>query len=225
MDLKSLVQKCVYRIEPNPVGGFIARPADPTIPPLEAPTREELQQKIQAKAIAALGEAFPSFTIPLQDKRLKLELHIDHTPGGGFKVHSEDPGTAMDPATREKIDHFAEHFLDFVEKHFPHLAETIATQANGKAIQVLGTERLNMSGNSPLEISQGFNPSQPAAGNDTVAVGVQSYAANAEQAFWKNTALANAPITPESSGSGRVFLFILALLALAALIYFFVYQR
>jgi hypothetical protein len=225
MEIKNLVQRFVYRIEPNPAGGFIARPADPTIPPLEASTREELQQKIQAKAIAALGEAFPGLKIPLRDKRLNFELHVDHTPGSGFRVHSDEPGTpTIDPAIHEKIDHFAEQLLDFVEKHFPHLSETIATQVKSNTIQVFTNEKITANKNSPLGIAQGSSPSLM-AGTDNGLAGVWQDTAPVEPTLLNSTPLGNSPIIPESSGSGKIFRFILILLIIAALMYFFAHQR
>jgi len=47
MELKRLISHFTYRIEPKPGGGSIAHPADPSVAVLEAPTREELQKKIQ----------------------------------------------------------------------------------------------------------------------------------------------------------------------------------
>jgi len=44
-----------YCIEPKPEGGFIARSDDPGMEPLEGATKEELMQKIQAKAMASAG--------------------------------------------------------------------------------------------------------------------------------------------------------------------------
>jgi hypothetical protein len=37
--------------------------------------------------------------------------------------------------------------------------------------------------------------------------------------------ISNAPITPERSGGGSIFMFLLTLLVLAALMYFFLYHR
>jgi hypothetical protein len=51
MELKSLITHFTYRIEPKPAGGFITHTTNPTVPPLEAPTREELQRKIQANKL------------------------------------------------------------------------------------------------------------------------------------------------------------------------------
>jgi hypothetical protein len=93
MEIKRLVQECVYRIEPKPEGGFIARASDPDVPPLEAATREELQQKIQAKLVAALGVAFPGIQLPQQGTQVSVTMHVDRRPGGGFSVQSDNPGT------------------------------------------------------------------------------------------------------------------------------------
>src|SRR5436309_3257002 len=78
MELKRLVQSFTYRIEPKPEGGFISRVAYPTVPALEAPTREELQQKIQAKLLAQLGENFPGLKLPSQaNQQVKWEVPIE----------------------------------------------------------------------------------------------------------------------------------------------------
>ncbi len=136
MELKHLVQRFVYRIESKPEGGFIARASDPTVPPLEAATREELQRKIQEKLFAALGEAFPNLKLPIEDKQPKVNVPIEGQPGGGFAVHSQQTGnTGLDPATEAKIDHYAEELLGFVDKHFPHLSQTIAARIASEALK------------------------------------------------------------------------------------------
>ena len=93
MELKHLATRFTYKIEPKPEGGFIARSTDPTVPPLEAPTREELQHKIQANMVAALSDAFPGLKLPAQNKQVKFEVHIERKPGGGFAVQTDEPGT------------------------------------------------------------------------------------------------------------------------------------
>jgi hypothetical protein len=55
MDLKRLITQFAYRIEPKPEGGFIAHATDPSVPPLEAPTRQELQKKIQERIFAVIS--------------------------------------------------------------------------------------------------------------------------------------------------------------------------
>ena len=95
MELTNLIKRFAYRIEPKPEGGFIARSTDPTVPSLEAATREELQQKIQANLVAALKEKFPNLKLPasLPSQELKpgvqYQVHVERNPGGGFSVHSE----------------------------------------------------------------------------------------------------------------------------------------
>jgi hypothetical protein len=72
--------KLVYRIEPNPGGGFIARSADPKVAPLEAPTREELQQKIQAKIFDKLGTELSAMKLPA-DGQPGVAVQVERKPG------------------------------------------------------------------------------------------------------------------------------------------------
>ncbi len=229
MELKHLVQRFVYRIEPKPEGGFIARATDPTVPPLEAPTREELQQKIQAKLLAELGEQFPGLKLaPLENKQVKWEVHIDRKPGGGFTVHSDQPGTAsVDPATSEKIDHFAEELLGFVDKNFPQLSQTIASQVSARALKLFTAGETSASLDSSLPPSgpQGFLPTQPLQSPDAKAQDVKLEATTIEGTALNNAAFSNTPITPETSGSATIFRFVLTLLVIVALMYFFFYRR
>jgi len=229
MELKHLVQRFVYRIEPKPEGGFIARATDPTVPPLEAPTREELQQKIQAKLLAELGEQFPGLKLaPLENKQVKWEVHIDRKPGGGFTVHSDQPGTAsVDPATSEKIDHFAEELLGFVDRNFPQLSQTIASQVSARALKLFTAGETSASLDSSLPPSgpQGFLPTQPLQSPDAKAQDVKLEATTIEGTALNNAAFSNTPITPETSGSATIFRFVLTLLVIVALMYFFFYRR
>jgi len=72
VELKRIITKFTYRIESKPEGGFIAHASDPSLPPLEAPTRLELQQKIQANISAALAEEFPGLKLSADNQQLKL---------------------------------------------------------------------------------------------------------------------------------------------------------
>jgi hypothetical protein len=228
MEQKHLVQRCAYRIEPKPEGGFIARATDPSVPPLEAPTREELQQKIQAKFLAELGETFPGLKLPaLQNKQVKWEVHIDRKPGGGFSVHSEEPGApAGDPATHQKIDHFAEELLGFVDKHFPELSQAIANQADLREVKVFtgtgATARLDTS--SSLGSLKNLLPMQPVEDRDVKAQELTPEAATIEGITLDKTAISNQPITPEAGNFGSVLRFMFALLMLAALMFYFLHR-
>src|SRR5438552_4425589 len=105
MELKRLITHFTYRIAPKPEGGFIAHATDPTVPPLEAPTREELQRKIQANIAAGLASEFPGLKLPLENQELKFAFHIERKPGGGFAIHSADPNAQpIQGATHEEIE-------------------------------------------------------------------------------------------------------------------------
>ena len=60
LDLKSLTSNFAYCIEPKPEGGFIARPKDATMEPIEGATREEVQQKIQEKLGEMIAQQLPT---------------------------------------------------------------------------------------------------------------------------------------------------------------------
>jgi len=64
MDVTKTVTKIIYRIEPNPEGGFIARPSgqpgDPAMEPIVGATREEVQQKIEAKLTELIQQQMPT---------------------------------------------------------------------------------------------------------------------------------------------------------------------
>ena len=90
MELKRLLTHFMYRIEPNPAGGFIARCSDPNVAPLVAPTREELQEKIQANIASGLATEFPGLKLPLENNQVKFNFHVEHKPEGGFVLQSTD---------------------------------------------------------------------------------------------------------------------------------------
>jgi hypothetical protein len=95
MELKRLISHFTYRIEPKPGGGFIAHPADPSVAPLEAPAREELQKKIQENILAGLSAQFPGLKLPLENQDLQFAFHIERKPEGGFVIHSSDPNAEL----------------------------------------------------------------------------------------------------------------------------------
>jgi len=210
MELKRLITHFTYRIEPKPEGGFVARASDPTLTPLEAPTREELQQKIQANINAALAAEFPGLKLPLEQKQVNFTFHIEHKPDGGFTLHSTDgSGVPIEGATHADIQSkFAEKFLALVGKHLmPEVAQALAGQ--------LGTGDVRITLNRTVTFPKG----SPKLGTGDVPQTLGSPQADAS-----NTGLLNdnasSPITPEPSRSWPIFRFLLVLLILAALMYF-----
>jgi hypothetical protein len=229
MELKHLTQRFVYKIEPKPEGGFIARPTDPTAPALEAPTREELQQKIQAKMVAALGEVFPGLNLPVRSRGANFDVHVERKPGGGFTVHSSQQGSpTIEPATQEKVDHFAEELLDFVDKHFPDLSAALAAQAGGKDINVFTRVDASVTRKPPAQpgSAPGLAQGLLAEPNSLLTGDVKLGDAKTLNGTFANVGdTGNNPITPESSSSWPVLRFLLALLIAAAAVYFFLHHR
>jgi hypothetical protein len=230
MELKQLVKQFSYRIEPKPGGGFIARSTDPAVEPLEAPTREKLQRKIEEKVSAALAESFPGLKIPLQHNGTQIEFHIERKAEGGFSVHSTElGGPAMQPATQERIDHYAEQLLGFVDEHFPDLKEAMAAKVLAQQAKAIAAQEGAVSGNtaSPFSSMHDLLPTNPmqngSAGLTKTIVGnVKPSDTNFANV---GSAIENNPITPQGGGSWAVFRFLLAALIVALLAYFFLNHR
>jgi hypothetical protein len=219
MELKSLITHFTYRIEPKPEGGFIAHTTDPTVPPLEAPTREELQRKIQENIAAGLASEFPGLKLPLENQQLKFAFHIERQPGGGFAIHSADPDAPLiKGATHEEIEsHFAEKLIAFVGKHFiPELSQALAAQGSGD-IKVFVNRKTGFTVNAGSHTLQ--------TDDVTIEDAKLGDAKTANASFSSvGDAMDNSPITPETSSSWTIFRFLLPLLIIAAMMYFFLHR-
>ncbi|HLZ39322.1 MAG TPA: hypothetical protein VKQ11_00075 [Candidatus Sulfotelmatobacter sp.] len=233
MELKRLITQFTYRIEPKPEGGFIAHASDPAVPPLEAATREELQQKIQATIAAGLAAQFPGLKLPAQNGGLKFAFHIERKPGGEFSIQSADPNAPpIEGATHEEIESpFAEKLFKFVGKHFlPELSEALAKQGGSGDIRVF------VNGKTGLTVKAGENTMGlgsrtsvvPARFSQASGTTIEEKAADrAANADFGSAAgrLSNRPITPESNSGWLVFLVSAAMLILGGLIYLLSIRR
>ena len=219
MELKRLITHFTYRIEPKPEGGFIAHTSDPTVRPLEAPTREELQRKIQENIAAGLASEFPGLKLPLEKQQLKFAFHIERKPGCGFAIHSADPDAPLiEGATHEEIEsHFAEKLIAFVGKHFiPELSRALAAQGSGD-IKVFVNRKTGFTVNPGSHTIQ--------TPDVTIEDAKLGDAKTANASFGSvGDAMDNSPITPETSSSWTIFGFMLALLIIAAMMYFFLHR-
>jgi hypothetical protein len=235
MELKRLITHFTYRIEPKPEGGFIAHATDPSVPPLEAPTREELQQKIQANIAAGLVAEFPGLKLPVENQELKFAFHVERTPTGGFSIHSADPNAqSIEGATHEEIEsHFAEKLIAFVGKHFmPELSQALAAQGNSGDIKVFVNRKVDLTVKTGSnQMSLGVGRDLPPAGStqqDNVKVeDAKLGAPKTTNSYFGSggDTIPNSPITAETSSSGTIFRFLLTLLIIAALMYFFAHHR
>ena len=219
MELKRLITRFAYRIEPNPGGGFIARASDPSAPALTAPTRAELQQKIQQNILTGLAEEFPSLKIQPGTTHRELAFHVEHTPAGGFEIHSADPnvGVIQTNSHQELESRFLEKILGFAEKLSPELSAALA-KANVGDVKVIVNTRTAFNVNpTSRKITMGA-PQSFALGQSQQ--GTQGATLNGMAA-----PLDNSPITPEKSDVGRIFVrLLLGSLILAALVYFLLHQ-
>jgi len=230
MELKHLIRQFSYKIEAKPEGGFIARSADPSAPPLEAATRAELETKIQANFAAALGLAFPGLKIPVDNRNVKVEVHIDRKPEGGFSVHSEevDPSNP-NPGTHEKMDHFAEQLLGFVDKNFPQLSQQLAAQAGAKGITIFTTQNGGATSTTnpstslgPMTLTQAMTPTPTFSKVFTQPSGPGATGAASDLT---KAGLDNTPITPEATSTKAFFRLLLFALMVAAMIWLISFRR
>ena len=131
MDLKNLKSQVTFRIEPKEGGGFIARSPDPAVPSIEAPTREELQEKIRTRALDQLAAGLPIVKQLLEHQLKSGELlHGKHS--STFVIRSVGNETQVtELSTPEEKEQFATDLRGFVNKSFPQLAQALAAQNDG----------------------------------------------------------------------------------------------
>jgi hypothetical protein len=229
MELKRLISHFTYRIEPKPGGGFMAHPSDPSVAPIEAPTREELQKKIQENILAGLSAQFPGLKLPVENEDLQFAFHIERKPEGGFVIRSSDPNVEpIEVLTHNDMEsHFAEKIIGFVGKHLtPELSQALAAQGNSGDIKVFVNRKTGVTvnaGSHTLSLGLARNLAAPTSMSKTTTI---IEAANAKPTDGSSGGMiSNTPIVPEASSSGKVFRFLLLVLVAAALLYFFLHYR
>lgn len=228
MELKQLITHFTYRIEPKPDGGFIAHASDPTVAPLEAPTRLELQQKIQSTIADTLGAQFPALKSAIDGQTTNFAFHIERKPGGGFILHSgqDEP---IEVGTHDDLEgHVAEKLVNFVGKHFaPELSQALAAQGTSGDIKITVKRNLGFAvkaGSHSLSFGRDF-PAQATQLNAAKVEAAKSANLQADAKLGDAAqSLRNQPITPESSGNWTTFLFLLFLLTAAAIVYILLHR-
>lgn len=222
MDFKRLVTQFAYKIEPKPEGGFIARATDPASPTLEAPTREELQRKIQLNILNALSTEFPSLKVPAEGKHVEMAFHVEHTPGGGFSIHPADPNApVIQTANQQEFEsRFLEKFLNFAGKHLmPELSQALAAQVGSTDVKVVVNKTTFRINSGPRGITLG---TPPAPTLDSLPGAALKSPENTPDITALYGTIDNKPIIPETSNAWKVFAVFLVVLTLGALMYFFV---
>jgi hypothetical protein len=237
MEIKRLVSKYVYRIEPKSDGGFIARATDPNVQSLEAPTREELKQKIQSTILAGLSADFPGLKLPPQSNEMKFSFHVERQPNGTFDIHSSDPSASpVSAASHDEVEsHFVENLISFVGKHMlPEVSEALRSQLASGDIKVFinkssgftVTTSQEATGTQPPQLG---SPSSPQFLDSSIETSssspiISNRAPNVTIGDTGNP-IDSSPITPGGGSSAKTFLFLVATLALLAFAYFFFHYR
>lgn len=234
MEIKRLVSKYVYRIEPKPDGGFIARTTDPSVPSLEAPTRQELQQKIQSTILAGLSADFPGLKLPPQSHEMKFSFHVERQPNGTFDIHSFDPNASpVSAANHDEVEsHFVENLISFVGKHMlPEVSEALRSQLASGDIKVFINKSSGFTVTTSHETTDGqlpqlASPQFPDSSIETSSPGpiISNRAPNATIGDTGNP-IDSSPITPGGGSSAKTFLLLAAIFALLAFAYFFFHYR
>lgn len=219
MDLKRLISQISYKIEPKPDGGFIARPVDPTLPSVEAASREELVRKIQQNALDVLSTEFPGLKSPSDGKVRDMSFHIEHKTGGGYSIHSGDPSIGVVHASdeHELQNQFLEKVLGFWAKHLtPEMSKALAAQVGSANIKIV------LNGKTALRVNSGpqgitFGASAGAALQNESAAITQTLTAPSSI----GGTIDGKPIVPEPSNAGKILGILLLILVVGALVYFY----
>jgi hypothetical protein len=227
MEIKRTISRIAYRIEERPEGGFIARCSDPNVPPLEAASRFELEQQIQAKITAEMESQFPGLKIPFNTSETKF-ITLETKPDGS--IFSESGNSSLQPAegdVKNSVEHWlADKAVSLVEKNLPpELIEQFKHQAVDGKITIAVTK---VGGNDKLRrdyiVSNGNDLlSRFLKGRQKTSGALEP--SNPVSASFSGTNLdSTSPITPVS-GSGPFLRFLLAAIVVVGIVFFFLYLK
>jgi hypothetical protein len=225
MDLKRLMPYFTYHIEAKSGGGFIARAADPSLPPLEAFTRPELQEKIRQNISTALAAEFPGLKLPAENQQFKATFHIERNSDGSFAIHTSDPNSQPIHAAPHEIESkFAERFIGFVGKHvLPQLSPELATQLTSGDIKVFVSRKVTRTG---IFKPTGTQMLSPASLLKSLEASAQSETpTNLISATSGSISDSDSPIKPETGSGWNLLRFLFALLIIGAIAYFLLRYR
>jgi hypothetical protein len=227
MELKHVVTKFLYCIEPKPGGGFIATCKDSSAPPIEGATREEVQQKIQETIAKDLATQFPSLKPLLETNDLKLSYHIESKPGGGYIVHHGDPGhEPIESSTWEKIEGLAESKLvDMLLKKFPpDVSQQVTERLNSGGLDIVVNKKINVTTRRTGSLAPIFAKDIASLSTDSFSQSDKMLSSSTNPTVSNPDEVNQSPITYETSASGKIFGILVALLALAGIFYFFLHR-
>ena len=210
MEFKT-TKRILYRIEPNPEGGFTARSTDPSVAPLEAPTREELQRKVQEKIANEMLSGLGGRTLRLGNRIANFNFEVERKPEGNntFRSAGTILSGAADSADKNAQD--TKLVADIIAKNFPEISRELATSGGTtKLIQVSQRQQDVIVDVTRQRLGPTFTKLlQPSGHTKDVTTGDGAV-----------SPMVNRPIIPEASGSWKILVILTTLLLLGALFYF-----
>jgi hypothetical protein len=218
MEIKRTISRIIYRIEPKPEGGFIARCDDPTVPPLEGASRFELEQQIKDKITSEVESQVPGLQISLEKKFISLDNKSD-----GSSI--SQPGA--EGGAKQAVEQWlTDKAAALVEKELPlELVEQLKNQKLSGDIKVKVTkfggktnfrrEYVISNGNAGQLLSRFLGGQKNSGALEPTAPVSSSFS---------NTSLdGNSPISPASGSSFPRFL--AAALVLIGIVFFLLYLK
>ena len=224
MEIKRTISRVIYRIEPKPEGGFIARCDDPTVPPLEGASRFELEQQIKDKITSEVESQIPGLKISLEKNIILLDNKTNV-----FAQSGNPSSQSADGATKNAVEQWLTgKAVSLVENNLPpELLEQIKhQQIDGKikiAVAKLGAEGkvrreyTISNGNVGQLLSRFLKGSQKNSG--------ALEPSNPVSASFSGTNLdSTSPITP-GSDSSSFHRFLLASIVLVGILFLFLFLK
>ena len=228
MEIKRTISRVIYRIEPKPEGGFIARCGDPNVPPLEAASRFELEQQIKAKITAEMESQFPGLKIPFDESETKF-ISLETKPDGGFTTQSGDSWLqSSEGGAKKAVEQWlTDKAVTLVEKNLPpELIEQLKHQQVDGKLKIAVTKVVT---DTKFRLEYVFSTAKAGELFSRFLTGRQKNSGALEpstpvSSSFSNTSLdSNAPITPADSSSFLRFL--AAALIIIGVLFFFLYLK
>jgi len=221
MDIKSLITHFTYRIEQKPEGGFVEHASEPNLPPIEAPTRMELQHKIQDSINAALATEFPGLKLP-ENKR--VSFHLERQADGGVAFHSSDPNAPNSGlSTHEEVEnHFAEKIFSLFGKQIiAHLPPEMASQLPPELSAQFNSGNIKVFVERNVSVGTSSRPNEIAQTTSQVSGALVAEEGPIRAANFSSQDTSGSPITPERGGNGTFLRFLLALAVILGVMYLY----
>jgi hypothetical protein len=219
MEIKRTISRVIYRIEPKPEGGFIARCDDSTVPPLEAASRFELEQQIRDKITSEVESQIPGLQISLEKKNISFDNKSD---SGSI------PQPGIEGGAKQAVEQWlTDKAITLVEKNLPpELVDQLKNQKLSGNVNIKVTkfggktnfrrEYVISNGNVGQLLSRFLGRQKDSGALEP---------SNPVSASFSGTNLdSTSPITPVS-GSGPFLRFLLAAIVVVGILFFFLYLK